>query len=74
MYAYPIHGSEARADRTAQPAAICASGYVLNAGGGSPITVRGGTFVNHRPGVGQKLRSGLFLPWGISVLANLPLR
>ena len=30
-----------------------ASGYVLNAGGGSPITVRGGTFVNHRPGVDQ---------------------
>ena len=30
-----------------------ASDYLLNAGGGSPITVRGGTFVNHRPGVDQ---------------------
>ena len=53
MYAYPIHSSEARSDHSAQPAAICASRYVLKVGGGSPITVRGGTFVNHRPGVDQ---------------------
>jgi hypothetical protein len=41
--------------QTAPPSLLqyALSRYVLNAGGGSPITVRVGTFVNHRPGVDQ---------------------
>ena len=72
----PIQFTALKPGQTTPPSLLqyALSRYVLNAGGGSPITVRGGTFVTPRPGGGQKLRSGLFLPWGISVLANLPLR
>jgi hypothetical protein len=51
----PIQFTALKPGQTTTPSLLqyVLSRYVLNAGGGSPITVRVGTFVNHRPGVDQ---------------------
>ena len=54
-FCMPIQFTALKPGQTTPPSLLqyALSRYVLNAGGGSPITVRGGTFVNHRPGVDQ---------------------